>query len=400
VREASDPNPRDALVARFRTATGRRPEAAFRAPGRVNLIGEHTDYNEGFVLPCAIDRDTQALAAPREDGVFTGASREDAKRVRFAGGSPERPGGWGDYVWGVAQALGERGAPLPGADLAVASDVPVGAGLSSSAALCVALVGALDTAFALGLDSRARAEIAHRAECFFVGVPCGVMDQMASSLGRRDHALRIDCRSLEVELVPLPARLRLLVADSGVRRRLADGAYGNRRAECEEALRLARERGVGPAGARALRDLSPRDLPALERALPPVLARRARHVVCENERVDATARALAAGDLASAGAQLKAGMRSLRDDFEVSIPELDALCEIADALPGVYGSRLSGAGFGGCTLHLVDADAASAVAEALARGFESRFGRRPAIHAVRAADGAAALALPVEASGR
>ena len=400
MREAPDPTVRDALAVRFRASTGRRAEVAFRAPGRVNLIGEHTDYNEGFVLPCAIDRDTLALAAPREDGVFTGTSREDAQAVRIESGSAARPGGWGDYVWGVVRAFAERGARMTGADLAVASDVPVGAGLSSSAALCVALVGALDTAFALGLDPRARAETAHRAECFFVGVPCGVMDQLASSLGERDHALRIDCRSLEIALVPLPARLRLLVADSGVRRRLAAGAYGNRRAECEEALRLARERGVAPPGARALRDLSPRDLPALERALPPVLARRARHVVCENERVDATARALAAGDLAGAGAALRAGQRSLRDDFEVSIPELDALCEIADALPGVYGSRLSGAGFGGCTLHLVEAEAAPAVADALARAFESRFGRRPPVYSVRAADGGAPLAPPVEASGR
>jgi galactokinase len=221
------------------------------------------------------------------------------------------------------------------------------------------------------------------------------MDQLAIALGRRDCALHIDCRSLAVEAVSLPESVRILVADSGVRRRLATGAYGDRRAECQEALRLARAAGIGPTDARALRDLGVGDLPALERALPPTLARRARHVLRENERVRATVSALAAGDLASAGAALRAGMASLRDDFEVSIPELDALCEIADPLPGVYGSRLCGAGFGGCTIHLVDADAADGAARALADGFERRYGRRPPVHAVRAADGASRLELPV-----
>jgi galactokinase len=400
VREASPASALTSLSARFRAETGRAPAAAARAPGRINLIGEHTDYNDGFVLPCAIDRDTLVLVAPREDGVFRARSREDAQPVRIERAQAVRPGGWGDYVFGVVSALAERGHSLPGAELAVASDVPVGAGLSSSASLCVALVTALDAAFALRLDARTRAAVAHRAESHFAGVPCGVMDQLASALGRRDAALHIDCRSLETLPVALPASLRMLVADSGVRRRLASGAYGDRRAECAEALRLAREAGIGPPDARALRDIRPADLPALERALPATLARRARHVVRENERVRATAAALAAGDLSAAGAQLRAGMASLRDDFEVSIPELDALCEIADALPGVYGSRLSGAGFGGCTIHLVRADAAEDAARALAEGFLRRYGRRPPVHAVRAAEGASPLAPPLETSGR
>jgi galactokinase len=379
VREASGSSALPALAARFRAECGRAPTAAVRAPGRVNLIGEHTDYNDGFVLPCAIDRDTFALAAPRTDGVFTARSREDAREVRFDGAQPQRPGGWGDYAYGVV------------------SDVPVGAGLSSSASLCVALVGALGAAFELQLDAGARAAVAHRAESGFVGVPCGVMDQLAVALGRRDCALHIDCRSLAVDAVPLPASLRILVADSGVRRRLAAGAYGDRRSECQEALRRAREAGIAPPDARALRDLGVGDLPALERALPPALARRARHVVREHERVRATAAALAAGDLPAAGAALRAGMASLRDDFEVSIPELDALCEIADALPGVYGSRLCGAGFGGCTIHLVDAEAAGEASRVLAQAFERRYGRRPPVHAVRAAEGASPL--PLGASG-
>jgi galactokinase len=381
------------LAERFHAEHGRAPAVASRAPGRVNLIGEHTDYNEGWVLPCAVDRDTWVLAAARDDGVFAGVSREEPAPVRFTRAEPPARGGWGDYVHGVVAALAERGLRVPGADLAVATEVPVGAGLSSSAALCVALVGAFDAACALGLEARARAEVAHRAENGFVGVPCGVMDPLASALGRRDAALRIDCRSQETELVPLPASAGLLVADSGVRRRLAAGAYGDRRAECVEAFRCARRAGIAAPGATALRDLGVSDLPALERALPDVLARRARHVVRENARVLATARALADGDLAHAGARLREGMASLQRDFEVSIPELDALCEIGDALPGVYGSRLCGAGFGGCTLHLVDADRVDAIASALADAFARRFGRRPPVHRVRAADGASASKL-------
>jgi galactokinase len=396
VRQSPAAGPLEALVARFRAQYGRAPAVAVRAPGRVNLIGEHTDYNEGLVLPCAIDRDTVALAAPRGDGVFACVSREEPEPLRFTADAPPRAG-WGTYAGGVVQALARRGLALPGADLALASELPAGAGLSSSAALCVALVAALDAAFELGLDADARAETAHRAESEFAGVPCGRMDSLACVQGRRDCALRIDCRSLAVRPVPLPARLRILVADSGVRRRLAAGAYGDRRAECQRALALAREAGIAPPDARALRDLDPAALPALERALPDLPFRRARHVLRENERVEATSAALAAGDLARAGALLREGMASLQHDFEVSLPELDALCAIADALPGVHGSRLCGAGFGGCSIHLVEANAAPRVVAALADGFAARFGRRPPVLAVRAADGASRLALQASA---
>jgi galactokinase len=276
----------------------------------------------------------------------------------------------------------------------VASAVPRESGLSSSAALCVAVARACERAFGLGLAAADVARVAHRAESGFVGVACGIMDPFASALGRRDHALRIDCRSEEVTPVPLGGgRLRLVIAHSGVRRALAHGGYGERVAECAAALAAARAAGVAPPGARALRDLGVKDLPALERALEPLLVRRARHVVTENARVEAFCLALARGDLASGGALLREGQRSLRDDYEVSVPELDALCEIGDALPGVFGSRLSGAGFGGCTLHLVEPERAEAVAEALAAGFERRFGRRAATLLARPADGAGDLPL-------
>ena len=392
---------RSALVREFRSRFGRAPEIAARAPGRVNLIGEHTDYNEGLVLPCAIDRETLVLAGRRGDSRVRVFSRERAEERHFDARAPEPGGGWLDYVQGVVFALRERDSRLQGFDLALASDVPEGSGLSSSAALELAVATALDASQGLGLDARELARLAHRAENGFAGVACGIMDQFASALGRRGHALRLDCRSQGVEMVPLPATdVALLVANSGTKRALASAGYGNRVAECQRALAAAREAGVAPPEARALRDLSPPDLPALARVLEPLLLRRARHVVTENERVDATCTALHAGDWETVGALLREGMRSLRDDYEVSTPELDALCELADALPGVYGSRLTGAGFGGCTLHLVAPGAAPELAEALAAGFERRFGRRPPAWVVTASDGAERLTLGANARGR
>ena len=384
----------DEPAQRFHDHFGRPPSAAARAPGRVNWIGEHTDYNEGLVLPCAIDRATWVAVAPRDDGRFRIVSRERPGAPEFARDDPRRAGDWGDYARGVVSALCESGAELGGADLAVASDVPLGAGLSSSAALCVALVTAFDAAFALGLSARERADRAHRAESAYVGVPCGVMDPLASALCPASHALRIDCRSLATHPVPLPQdRARLLVVHSGVTRRVSAGGYRERRGECQRAFEAARLAGVASPQATALRDLDAASLAPLSRALPDILFRRARHVITENARVDATCSALEAGDLESAGALLTQGMASLRDDFEVSLPELDLLCELGDATPGVLGSRLTGAGFGGCTLHLVERDAFDAAAAAISSGFEQRFGRRPALYPVRAAE--AACAVPV-----
>jgi galactokinase len=383
---------RSALVREFRSRFGRAPEVTDRAPGRVNLIGEHTDYNEGLVLPCAIDRETLVLAGRRGGSRVRVFSRERAEERDFDARTPESGGGWLDYVQGVVGAFRERGVETGGLDIAIASEVPPESGLSSSAALELALVTAIDRILELGLDATTRCNIAHRAETAFVGVPCGIMDQFASGLARRDRALRIDCRSLEVVAVPWPAsRLQLLIADSGVRRALAAGSYGERRRECLLAFETARQAGVAARGATALRDLGPKHLESLERTLSPRLFRRTRHVILENERVDATCAALAAGDLDAAGAALREGMRSLREDFEVSTPELDALCELADTVPGVYGSRLTGAGFGGCTIHLVDPAASQEVSERVTSGFERRFGRRPPLLAAIPADGASVL---------
>jgi galactokinase len=376
----------------FAARWGRRSELGARAPGRVNLIGEHTDYSEGWVLPCAIDRDTIVLAARRDDGRVRIHSHQSEETREFEVQRLARRGEWIDYAQGVVFALQERGCAVRGLDLSVASRVPPGSGLSSSAALCVALVTVFDRAQRLGLSAEERARLAHRAENGFVDVACGIMDPYACALGRRDHALRLDCRSGEATAVALPrGALAWLVAHSGVERRLRQGSYGDRVGECRLAFEAAVAAGLAPPGARALRDLGPGDLPGLERRLDSVLFRRARHVLGENVRVLAFCQRLAAGEIEAAGALLCESMRSLRDDFEVSTPELDALCEIADRLPGVYGSRLTGAGFGGCTLHAVAPEAADEVASRLGLAFERRAGRRPPVLRVFAADGAEAF---------
>jgi len=384
----------DSVAALYRARLEREPEVAAQAPARVNLIGEHTDYNQGLVLPCAVSLRTLALVGRRSDDQVRVVSREQPDARAFAASAPRHTGTWVDYVQGVVVALRERGIETGGFDLAVGSDVPLGSGLSSSAALELAVVTALDALLGLGLGARERARVAHRAEGGFVGVACGIMDQFASALCRAGAALRLDCRSEDAALVPLPAELRLLVAHSGASRELAAGGYAERVAECRAVLDTARAAGLVAPDAVALRDLAPEDLPALETLLEPRLLRRARHVLTENPRVDATAAALRAGDLPASGALLREGMRSLRDDYEVSTPELDLLCELGDALPGVVGSRLTGAGFGGCTLHLVLAEAAGEAAARLADAFERRCGRRPPVWQLAAAEGAATLPIP------
>jgi galactokinase len=384
----------DEFTAAFERRFGRVPELAARAPGRVNLIGEHTDYSEGLVLPCAIDRDTLALAAPRRDGQVRVWAHDLAEEGGFDPGAPRRRGGWIDYVQGVTFALVEAGHPALGLDLAVTSRVPRESGLSSSAALGLAVIGVFDAAARLGLDAAARASLVHRGESHFVGVGCGIMDQFASALGRRDHALRIDCRSREVRPVAMGADApAILLVHSGVERALAGGAYRERVAECQAAFEAARGAGLVAAGARTLRDLSLERLPGLAGVAPERLFRRARHVVGENARVDDFCAALAAGDWEALATIMAASQRSLRDDYEVSICELDTLCELAAGVSGVIGSRLTGAGFGGCTLHLVDASRVGDAAETIRDGFESRFGRRPPAWVVRAWDGASRLPL-------
>ncbi|HEU4411861.1 MAG TPA: galactokinase [Polyangiaceae bacterium] len=353
------------MRARFAAAFGRPPELVASAPGRVNLIGEHTDYNDGFVLPVATPMRTRVAVA-----------RAEGRRARVASGAiagaPEayelgaeaRRGGWVDYLQGVTAALAAAGHRLGGFDALVESDVPLGAGLSSSAALEIALGRALRELFALPVDDVALAVAGRRAENELVGAPVGIMDQMASSLADERHALYLDTRSLAYERVPLPEGAELVVIDSGVAHRHADGGYKTRRAECE---RAAAALGVG-----ALRDVGDARL-AEASALPEPIGRRARHVVTENARVLAAVAALRAGDLAALGRLFDASHASLRDDFEVSVPELDRLVELARSRPGAFGARMTGGGFGGSIVALVERGRgvaiASAVAEAYAREY-------------------------------
>jgi galactokinase len=349
-------------VGEFRARFGRAADAAACAPGRINLIGEHTDYNGGLVLPFAIDCAALTCVGRRAGTRVEVVSREQNQPGVFelAAGEHEagevaafrKTGSWSDYVSATLHAVCEAGHRLSGMDLWIASDVPLGSGLSSSAALCVSVVTAVDAAYELGLSAIERARLAHRAESHWVGIGCGVLDHFASALAGPDTALRIDCLTQQSEAVPLPPELRLLVADSGVSRSLADAGYRQRVAECSAALSAAIAHGIAAQGSETLRGLRAEDLPALERVLDATSLRRVRHVILENARVEASCDALRAGDLAAVGALLNQGMASLRDDYEVSTPELDRLCEVANAVPGVFGSRLTGAGFGGSTIHL------------------------------------------------
>jgi galactokinase len=374
---------RAALLDSFRRTFGRPAQLVAEAPGRVNLIGEHTDYNEGHVLPLAIDR-TLAVAAAMRRGDVHACALDCGEEDRFPpdGVAPAPGGGWRNYVRGVVWALGEAGHRLRGLDLAFTGDVPAGAGLSSSAALEVALAAAFAAASDLSLDRRELALLAQRAENGFVGVQCGIMDQLTAVFGQEDHALLIDCRSLQIE--PLPLMLEgsgaaIVIVDSAVRRSLADSAYNERRRECAEA--------AAALGATALRDVTPDGLESRRRDLPEAIYRRARHVVREETRVAAAAGALRRGDLEALGRLLYESHESLRDDFDVSCTETDLLVDLAASVEGVLGARLTGAGFGGCTVNLVREEALEAFQRQVVDAYRERTGLPARMHLVRAAGG-------------
>jgi galactokinase len=363
-----------------------------RAPGRVNLIGEHTDYNDGLVLPAAIDLEIRLAVLPTDDRRVEVTLLSSGERRGFDLDSLPRPSGaWIDYVAGVAWSLAEAGYKVRGFRGVLASTLPVSAGLSSSAALELASTWALldppDPA-AHGTDRMRLAQLAQHAENDFVGVRCGLMDQFASSLGRAGAAMLLDCRSLEYRAVPLPlARHALVVCDTGSPRRLGTSEYNARRAQCERAVAVIARR--DPA-VRALRDV---DLETLKRAtasgeLDAQTARRCEHVIRENGRVEAAVEAFERGDLDTVGELFAESHTSLRDLFEVSSPELDAMVAIATSVPGVVAARMTGAGFGGCTVNLVDRDAAPRLREAVMREYPRRTGLQPRVFAVEPADGA------------
>ena len=384
------------LNAAFREAFGREPALFVQAPGRVNLLGEHTDYNDGFVLPIAIGRAMRLALAPSGSARVRLFSLDFDQRSEFDLDRPiqrDPAAFWSDYVRGVAVMLLDAGESLAGYDAVLSGDVPIGAGLSSSAALEVAAARSFQAVNRLTLSGVELARVCQRAENEFVGVNCGIMDQFVSLLGQRDHALLIDCRSLDYRLVPLPPDVRVVVLDSGVRRDLATSAYNERRAQCEEGVRLLQQR---LPRVQALRDVTPADLERYAATLPPVVRRRCRHVVLENQRVLDGVAALERGDVSAFGAAMNASHVSLRDDYQVSCPELDALVEAAGARPGCLGTRMTGAGFGGCTVNLVRAEAVGAFVPAVQAAYQAQTGRVPSALVCRAEDGAVVRAVDSE----
>lgn len=360
------------------------------APGRVNVIGEHTDYNQGYVLPAAIDLGITIALLPTDDRrvelTLADTGEEDGFDLDAIG---ERRGRWIDYVAATAWSLAQAGVPLRGFRGLLASDLPSGAGLSSSAAIELASAWALSGGDRPPLATMDLAKAAQRAENAYVGVQTGLMDQFAVAFGEADHALLLDCRSLEHRAVSLPPGTSLVICHSGSPRKLASSEYNTRRSECDRAV--AGLATLDP-GVTSLRDVS---IELLERGRPRVddtAFRRARHIVTENARVLAVIAALEAGDVPAVGAALDASHASLRDDFEVSSPALDALVDIAQGVDGVIGARLTGAGFGGCTVNLVDDEAIGALREAVLRRYEPITGLTPRVFEVRAAAGARRLA--------
>jgi len=358
-----------------------------QAPGRVNLIGEHTDYNEGFVLPIAIERGITIAFVPTDDRrvVVTLAETDETASFDLDAIGPRR-GRWLDYVAGMAWAMAEAGLPARGFRGLLGSDLPQGSGLSSSAALELASALALAGGAPPTDDLMQLAGVAQRAENAYVGLQSGLMDQFASAHGREGTALLLDCRSLQYRAVPLGLDdVAIVVADSGSPRRLDDTAYNHRRAQCDAAVvAIARTH----PSVRSLRDITPSMLAECEDSLEPTLARRARHVVEENPRVIDAGAAFDAGDHATAGELLLASHASLRDLYEVSSPELDALVETAMNVDGVYGARLTGAGFGGCTVNLVRRDAIDRLSEAISTQYAARTGLVPRVFEVTPSAGA------------
>ena len=338
----------------------------FRAPGRINIIGEHTDYSEGFVMPAAIDRSCLCAAAPSPDGVSRIFSLNRDGEVRELSAARGRQNDWSDYAAGVFSALQNAGVSPIACHIGLSSDVPEGAGVSSSAALEVSVLTAVLALSGIDATREQRAAWARSAEADFVGVPCGIMDQFISVSGQAGCALVLDCRTLEARIAHIPDHAAFAVIDSGVRHQLTDGGYAQRRAECEEAARLM--------NVSVLRDA---DLVLLAQAsLRDVLHRRARHVITESDRVALTAAALGRGDLSEVGHLMNASHQSLQNDFAVTCPETDRLADLARSTPGVYGARQMGGGFGGAVLALCDRHAAANAVESILRDQERLSGRR------------------------
>jgi galactokinase len=366
------------------------PPRIFRAPGRTNLIGEHTDYNDGFVFPAAIDRATWLAIAPRESHVLRIHSEHFNETVSFnlreTLATPRRD--WTDYVRGVALLLRESAASSEGADMLIRSDVPLGAGLSSSASLEVATAFALIAQANRELPKLEIAQLCQRAENEFVGAHVGIMDQFVACFGKSNHAIFLDCRSLTHQAVPLPTNIRLIVCNTMVKHEIASGSYNDRRKSCEEAVAILKK--VIP-NIRALRDVTPDELQEHAQLLPEILFRRAHHVVTENARVLAARDALINNDLETLGVLMQKSHVSLRDDYEVSCNELDVMVNVANNFSGCVGTRMTGGGFGGCTINLVQATRVEEFAIHMREGYQGATGITPEIYSCAAANGASEI---------
>jgi len=387
------PEAAQSTVTAFRERTGRSPELVVRAPGRVNLLGAHVDYSEGWVLPAAIEQSVWLAAAPRSDAMLTVASLALDQQRSVAIDPPPLPvtedgraAEWIDLPLGVAWALAERGAAPLGLDAVIGGDLPMAAGVSSSAAVEMAFLLAWENLLGLTFDGRTRARIGETVENGYLGVRSGLMDPFACLHGQAGHVVFVDCRSLEHVAIALPDELTIVVADSGVRRRLAESDFNARRDQCQRAVEL-----LTPhlPHVRALRDVTADDLDRLGHLLPEPLDRRARHVVEECARVHRGVAALRAGDLGAFGAAVAASHASVRDLYDVSIDELDVLVASALSAPGCHGARLTGAGFGGCVVAIVERSCIDALIATMRRDYGARFDHRPQFLVTDAADGAA-----------
>jgi len=371
-------------VATFRARFGAAPRL-FQAPGRINIIGEHTDYCGGLAMPAAIDRWCRIAAAANRTRRLTVVAEGFDEPAELDLDSLTPLGAWSDYVAGVAKVLMDAGIDVPGADLMIESTVPIGAGVSSSAAVEVATAHALLALAGRSADGLSIARWGQKAENDFVGMPCGIMDQYASANGIEGSALVLDCARLTSTPAPLPANASFLLVDSGVRHAHVDGAYRDRRADCETAAKIL--------GVDLLAEAPEAELAKALTRLPPGPAKRCRHVVTETARVRRAADALARGDLAALGALMNQSHASLRDDMEVSVPEVDQLAQIARETPGVFGARMMGGGFGGCIIALADRDEAAEAQAAIGERYGAVLGKAPAAFVCRAVSGAGEVTL-------
>lgn len=382
---------RQQATERFQETFGTSPTIIATAPGRVNLIGEHTDYNEGFVLPIAVDQTLCVAARRRNDRTvrIVAADLNEADEFCLDDLRRDEHANWRNYPRSVAWVLKQNGIDLAGMDAVIASDIPIGAGLSSSAAIEVATALAFLHFAGAEVDRKVLAQRCQRAENEFVGVQCGIMDQMIALLGKARHALLLDCRDLSHQLVPLPNGIVFIVADTGKPRTLAASEYNIRRQQCDEAVGLLSQLLGRPI--KSLRDVDNDEVEVLFEQLPDPVRRRARHVTAENNRVLAFVRALRDGDIRRAGALLLASHASLRDDYEVSCPELDAMVKALMTIGGVFGARLTGAGFGGACIAMVREDAVEQVINETPKRYAEELGSNaptPTLFAVQPADGA------------